>query len=82
MDSEDMKLAQSAKAKMASGALLTLHEVAVWLDVAPQTVHALPLDSIRLGRSLRFDPVDIRRLIEGSKEPAIPVHQTLATKGI
>lgn len=71
MDSEDMKLAQSAKEKMAAGALLTLQEVAAWFDIAPQTVHTLQLDSIRLGRSLRFDPVDIRRLIDGAKEPAL-----------
>ncbi len=62
-------LAQSAKTKMKSETLLTLDEVAAMLSLAPQTVHALPLKSIRLGRSLRFDPKDVRRLIENSKEP-------------
>lgn len=65
------ELAQQAKGKMETGALLTLQEVAAMLDVAPQTVHALPLDSIRLGRSLRFAPADIARLLEASKEPAL-----------
>jgi predicted DNA-binding transcriptional regulator AlpA len=49
--------------------LLTLAEVANLLDLAPATVHRLPLPSIRLGRSLRFDPIDVEKLIEASKEP-------------
>jgi hypothetical protein len=61
----------SASDKAASGALLTLTETAAWLSVAPSTVHRLPLPSIRLGKSLRFDPTDVRRLIEASKEPAL-----------
>lgn len=47
---------------------MTLAEVAALLDVAPMTVHRLPLKSIRLGRSLRFDPKDVRRLIANCKE--------------
>ncbi|WP_332855155.1 helix-turn-helix domain-containing protein [Duganella sp. S19_KUP01_CR8] len=65
------ELAQQAKDKMETGALLTLQEVAAMLDIAPQTVHSLPLESIRLGRSLRFDPADLRRLINGCKEPVL-----------
>jgi|GEM_PF-2686195 len=64
-------LAKSAKTKMQTQALLTLNEVAAMLDVAPKTVHALPLQSIRLGRLLRFDPKDVRHLISQSKEPFI-----------
>lgn len=63
--------AASAAEKVAVGSLLTLSETAAWLSVAPATVHALPLPSIRLGKSLRFDPADVRRLIESSKEPAV-----------
>lgn len=62
-------LAQSAKQKMATGALMTLGEVAVMLDVAPATVHRLQLPSLRIGKSLRFDPRDLRRFIEICKEP-------------
>lgn len=61
----------SASEKVAAGSLLTLTETAAWLSVAPSTVHRLPLPSIRLGKSLRFDPADVRRLIEACKEPAI-----------
>jgi hypothetical protein len=64
-----MDLASVASKKVTSGALLTLSEVAAMLAVAPQTVHALPIQSIRLGRSLRFDPVDVKRLIKKCKEP-------------
>jgi hypothetical protein len=63
--------AESASQKVATGALMTLGEVAAMLDLAPATIHRLPLPSIRIGKSLRFDPVDVRRLIESSKEPAI-----------
>lgn len=51
--------------------LLTLDQVAAALSVAPATVHRLPLSSIRVGRSLRFDPKDVRKLIAQSKEPVI-----------
>ena len=54
----------SAAEKVAVGALLNLNEAAAFLGVAPGTVHGLPLPSIRLGKLLRFDPVDVRRLIE------------------
>jgi hypothetical protein len=67
----DTTIADSAAAKMATGSLMTLGEVAAMLDVAPQTVHGLPLASIRLGRVLRFDPKDVRSLIARSKEPAV-----------
>jgi hypothetical protein len=36
-----------------------------------RTVHHLPLPSIRLGRSLRFDPKDVCRLIATSEEAFI-----------
>lgn len=63
--------AESASLKVATGALMTLGEVAAMLDVAPATVHALPLPSIRIGKSLRFDPRDVNRLIQDGKEPAL-----------
>jgi hypothetical protein len=63
--------AQSAAIKIATGALMTIDEVAARFDVSPITVHKLPLPSIRLGRSLRFDPQDVCRLIEASKEPVV-----------
>lgn len=51
--------------------LLTLNEVAAMLDLAPATIHRLPLACIRLGRQLRFDPKDVRQLIKTSKEPVL-----------
>lgn len=60
--------ARVAVEKLKTGALMKLDEVAALFDVAPITVHKLPLPSIRLGRSLRFDPTDVRQLIEASKE--------------
>ena len=65
------ELVLSAAAKIEAGALLKLSEVAAALDVTPSTVHRLPLPSIRIGKSLRFDPQDVRRFIESSKEAAI-----------
>lgn len=61
----------SAAEKVAVGALLNLNEAAAFLGVAPATVHGLPLPSVRLGKLLRFDPVDVRRLIESCKEPTL-----------
>jgi hypothetical protein len=69
IDKQD--LAKAAADKLASGAFLKLEEVAALLDVAPITVHRLPLPSFRLGRVLRFDPQDVRRLIAQSKEAAL-----------
>lgn len=63
--------AASAARKMATGALMRIAEVGTVLDLAPATVHALPLQSVRIGRSLRFDPVDVRRFIESCKEPVV-----------
>lgn len=63
--------AVSASEKIATGALMTIEEVAARFDVSPQTVHRMPLPSIRLGRSLRFDPKDVCRLVETSKEAFI-----------
>ena len=51
--------AASAAKKVATGALLTISETSAMLSVAPATVHALPLPSIRLGKLLRFDPADV-----------------------
>lgn len=62
-------LIKSARTKIAAGGLMTLAEVAALFDVAPSTVHALPLPSIRLGRSLRFHPQDVCLLMELSREP-------------
>lgn len=61
----------AATRKLATGALLTLEETAALFDVDPVTVHRLPLPSIRLGRQYRFDPKDVQRLIEESKEPVV-----------
>ena len=63
--------AASASEKIATAALMTIDEVAARFDISPITVHRLLLPSIRLGRSLRFDPQDVKKLIEDSKEPAI-----------
>lgn len=63
------ELIESARAKIAAGGLMTLAEVAALFDVATSTIHALPLPSIRIGRSLRFDPQDVRLLIELCREP-------------
>lgn len=63
-------LITSARVKIAAGGLMTLAEVAALLGVATSTIHALPLASIRIGRSLRFDPQDVCLLIELSREPA------------
>jgi hypothetical protein len=71
MQKADSNLVQSAAQKIATGALMTIEETAAWLDVSPQTVHRMPLKSIRLGRSLRFDPRDVSKLIEDSKEAII-----------
>lgn len=63
--------ALAAVEKLKTGAFMRLDEVAALFDVAPITVHKLPLPSIRLGRSLRFDPTDVRQLIEDSKEEVV-----------
>lgn len=68
MDMNSTKLAAVAAIKMANGSLMTLEEVGARLAVAPATVHRLPLPSIRLGRSLRFDPRDVAALIAASRE--------------
>lgn len=68
--------AESASEKLATGALMTLGEVAAMLDVAPAKVHALPLASLRIGKALRFDPLDVKQLIENSKEPVVLVATT------
>jgi hypothetical protein len=67
----DTTVANSAASKMATGSLMTLGEVAARLAVSPMTVHRLPLTSIRLGRSLRFDPRDLELLIAGSREEVL-----------
>ncbi|MBK4739210.1 helix-turn-helix domain-containing protein [Noviherbaspirillum pedocola] len=76
-------LARSAARKMATGAMMTLSETAAYYGISEQTVHALPLPSIRLGRLLRFDPKDVRELIDACKEAAICPHkQTCAGIGL
>ena len=64
-------LRKTAQQKMESGSLMKIAEVAALLDVTASTVHKLPLPSIRVGQSLRFDPMDVLRLIEAGKEPVI-----------
>jgi hypothetical protein len=67
----DTTIADSAAAKMTTGSLMTLGEVAARLAVSPMTVHRMPLTSIRLGRSLRFDPRDVAQLIAASREETV-----------
>lgn len=69
---EKSELTRSARRKIEAGGLMTIQEVAALLDVAPSTVHALPLPSIRLGRNLRFDPQTVCRLIGMCIEPVVP----------
>lgn len=64
------ELTISANAKIAAGGLMTLSEVAALLDLATSTVHALPIESIRMGRSLRFDPQVVTHYINSCREPA------------
>lgn len=68
MDQNVAQLAASAAIKMANGALMTIEEVGARLSISPMTVHRMPLPSIRLGRSLRFDPNDVAMLIALSRE--------------
>lgn len=84
MDLNTAQLAASAAIKMANGSLMTIDEVGARLSIAPATVHRMPLPSIRLGRSLRFDPRDVTRLIAGSREETVPRytdHAYLGTVG-
>lgn len=67
----DTTIANSAADKMTTGSLMTLGEVAARLAVSPMTVHRMPLTSIRLGRSLRFDPRDVAQLIAASREEVL-----------
>lgn len=64
----DVDPARAASHKLVTGALMTLTEVAAMLDIAPATVHVLPLPPIRVGRQYRFDPKDVRHFIEANKE--------------
>ncbi|MCP1169384.1 helix-turn-helix domain-containing protein [Limimaricola litoreus] len=52
-------------------ALLTLHEVAAELGCSPDDVRAKTatgkLASVRIGRSLRWSPIEIKRNAEGGK---------------
>jgi len=64
------ELTIAANAKIAAGGLMTLAEVAALLDVATSTVHVLPIESIRIGRSLRFDPQAVDIYINSCREPA------------
>lgn len=63
--------ARSASEKISVGSMLTIDEVAAHFDISRITVHRLPLPSMRLGRSLRFDPRDVCRLVEASKEAVL-----------
>jgi hypothetical protein len=68
---EQTELRKSAAEKMKTGGLMTLGEVAALMDVSPVTVHGLPLASMRVGRCLRFDPKDVSKMLEASKEPSV-----------
>jgi hypothetical protein len=81
MDLNAAQLAASAAIKMANGSLMTIDEVGARLSISPMTVHRMPLPSIRLGRSLRFDPRDVTRLIAGSREETTPRHTDHAYLG-
>lgn len=63
--------AAQAAIKMETGALMRVSEVSAIFDISPATVHSLPLSSVRIGRSLRFDPRDVRAYIELCKEPVL-----------
>lgn len=73
--------AESAAEKLANGSLMTLEEVAAQLSVSSDTVHRLPLKSIRLGRLLRFDPKDVSQLIADSKEAVVACGGSNAAEG-
>jgi len=64
-----MDKARVAAEKMESGAFLAADEVTALLDISISTLHRLPLQSLRIGRQLRYDPRDVQRLIEKSREP-------------
>jgi predicted transcriptional regulator len=65
------ELRQAAMGKIQTGGLMTIEEVAALIDVTPATVHRLPLPSIRVGRSLRFDAHDVCQMILFYKEPVV-----------
>lgn len=77
----DTTIADSAAVKMTTGSLMTLGEVAARLAVSPMTVHRMPLTSIRLGRSLRFDPRDVEKLIAESREEVTPTGSAQTSTG-
>jgi hypothetical protein len=56
-----------ASQKLCSGTLLSLEELAALLDIAPATVHKLPLACVRIGRQYRFDPKDVQQFILQNK---------------
>lgn len=78
---QDRSPSERAEEKIASDRLMTLAEVAAKLDVSPSTVHRLPLPSIRVGHVLRFDPRDVCRLIEASKEAVAHPNGSAAMEG-
>jgi predicted DNA-binding transcriptional regulator AlpA len=67
-DIDDIK-ARLASHKLETGAMLSLDEVATTLSVSHSTIHRLPLPSYRIGRSLRYDPRDVRQLLDRCREP-------------
>ncbi len=52
--------------------LLTLQQVASYLNVSPKTVRRLvarrAIPCVRLGRALRFQPADVSRWVSARKE--------------
>lgn len=40
--------------------LLTVEDVAAWLRIAPKRVYELPIRKTKVGRSVRYDPADVR----------------------
>lgn len=78
---QDRSPRERADEKLATDRLMSLAEVAAKFDVSPATVHRLPLPSIRVGRVLRFDPRDVRQLIEDSKEAVAHPPESAARGG-
>lgn len=65
------ELTGSALIKLSSGGMLTVEELSALFDISPATVRGLPIDSIRIGRSLRFEAATVAAFINASRQFAI-----------
>lgn len=52
--------------------LMTVEQVATYLNVKPKRVYELPIRKRHVGRSVRYDPADIRRYLaeQDIREPS------------